>query len=186
MEQQPIHQTTRELIDGARARQEALSRVDEVMAQATGTAHDLDNTMELTVDARGKLLRLTLTPDAARWGPDRLGSLIVEVAQVAMQEATQDGYNKVALLLGENMTSLIEQISGVPAPARAEHDDNGLTAEEFQRRRAERLAAQGGGAGVVAAGAVAPESAATPEAAAGPDDDFDVHSFDPATLRSDR
>lgn len=39
------------------------------MAKATGTAHDVDNTMELTVDARGKLLKLWLAPAAANWAP---------------------------------------------------------------------------------------------------------------------
>lgn len=56
-----------------------------------------------------------------------------------MQEATQNSYNQVALLLGEDMTYLIEQLTGVPAPARAADDDTGLTVEEFQRRREERL-----------------------------------------------
>jgi hypothetical protein len=36
------------------------------------------------------------------------------------------------------MTYLIEQMSGMPAPARAENDDPGMTVEEFQRQRAER------------------------------------------------
>ncbi|MBN6034215.1 hypothetical protein [Amycolatopsis sp. 195334CR] len=53
------------------------------MVQSTGTAHDVAQTMEVTVDARGKLP----TPTAANWGAERLGSLI-------------------------------EQISGLPAPAR--------------------------------------------------------------------
>ncbi|MFC4001875.1 YbaB/EbfC family nucleoid-associated protein [Prauserella oleivorans] len=171
VEQVPIERTTRQLIDDARARQEALARVDAVLAQATGTAHDLDSTIEITVDARGKLIDLWLAPAAVNWGPERLGSLIVEVAQVAMREATQASYNKVALLLGEHMTYLIEQLSGVPAPARAQGDDPGLTVEEFQRRREERLAA-----GRRRAPAPAPE----------PDEDYDLDTFDPATLRSDR
>ncbi|MFF5991938.1 YbaB/EbfC family nucleoid-associated protein [Prauserella flavalba] len=163
--------TTKQLIETARARQDALAQVETLMAQATGTAHDLDNTIQLTVDARGKLLNLWLAPAAANWGPDRLGSLIVEVAQVAMQEATQASYNKVALLLGEDMTYLIEQLSGMPAPARAANDDTGLTVEEFQRRREERL------------GGRRTQPAAPTDAG---DDVYDLDSFDPASLRSDR
>lgn len=175
----PIERTTRELIDDARARQEALAQVDSLMARATGTAHDVDNTMEITVDARGKLLNLWLAPAAAQWGPDRLGSLIVEVAQVAMREATQNSYNQVALLLGEDMTYLIEQLSGMPAPARAENDDPGLTVEEFQRRREERLAAS-------RRHAASTPSASSTAPAPVEDHAYDLDSFDPATLRSDR
>ncbi|MGI5995882.1 MAG: YbaB/EbfC family DNA-binding protein, partial [Saccharomonospora viridis] len=52
--------STKELIEQARTRRDALSSVDALMAKATGTAHDVDNTVEVTVDARGKLLRLWL------------------------------------------------------------------------------------------------------------------------------
>ncbi|PXY32856.1 YbaB/EbfC family nucleoid-associated protein [Prauserella muralis] len=179
VEYAPIERTTRQLIDDARARQEALAQVDSLMARATGTAHDVDDTMEITVDARGKLLNLWLAPAAARWGPERLGSLIVEVAQVAMQEATQNSYNQVALLLGEDMTYLIEQLSGMPAPARAQDDDPGLTVEEFQRRREERLAATRRHAGPT-------PSASSAAPAPAEDEAYDLDSFDPATLRSDR
>ncbi|MEV5718030.1 YbaB/EbfC family nucleoid-associated protein [Amycolatopsis mediterranei] len=162
--------TTRQLIAQARAREEAMARVEELLASASGTAHDLDGQVEVTVDARGKLLRLWLAPSAVELG-ERLGPLVVEVAQAAMREATQDGYNKVALLLGEDMTSLIEQMTGVPAPARAEDDDPGMTVEEFQRRRAERL------------GSAPPEPEPAPSVE---DEDAYWESFDPASLRSDR
>ena len=124
-------------------------------------------------DGRGKLLRLWLAPTAVNLG-DRLGPLVVEIAQAAMREATQDGYNKVALLLGEDMTALIERMTGMPAPARAEDDDPGMTVEEFQRLRAERL------------GSAPP--AASPAAPAVPSEDEDAYweTFDPASLRSDR
>ncbi|ADJ43105.1 hypothetical protein AMES_1284 [Amycolatopsis mediterranei S699] len=162
--------TTRQLIAQARAREEAMARVEELLASASGTAHDLDGQVEVTVDARGKLLRLWLAPSAVELG-ERLGPLVVEIAQAAMREATQDGYNKVALLLGEDMTAMIEQMTGVPAPARAEDDDPGMTVEEFQRQRAERL------------GAAPPE----PEPASSvEDEDAYWESFDPASLRSDR
>jgi hypothetical protein len=97
----------------------------------------------------------------------------VEIAQAAMREATQDGYNKVALLLGEDMTAMIEQMTGMPAPARAEDDDPGMTVEEFQRQRAERLGA-------------APSSPEPAPAASVEDEDAYWESFDPASLRSDR
>lgn len=166
--------TTRQLIAQARAREEAMARVEELLASASGTAHDVDGQVEVTVDARGKLLRLWLAPSAVNIG-EQLGPRIVEVAQAAMREATQDGYNKVALLLGEDMTSMIEQMTGMPAPARAEDDDPGMTVEEFQRQRAERL------------GSASPEpGAAAAPAASVEDEDSYWESFDPASLRSDR
>ncbi|WP_410594509.1 YbaB/EbfC family nucleoid-associated protein [Amycolatopsis sp. lyj-23] len=163
--------TTRQLIAQARAREEAMARVEELLAAATGTAHDVDGQVEVTVDARGKLLRLWLAPTAVELG-EPLGSLVVEIARAAMREATQDGYNKVALLLGEDMTYLVERMTGVPAPARAEDDDPGMTVEEFQRLRAERLGT-----------APAPPAPSAPEPA---DEDAYWESFDPASLRSDR
>ncbi|EID53462.1 hypothetical protein [Saccharomonospora xinjiangensis] len=172
--------STRELIAQARARQDALASVDALMATATGTAHDIDNTMELTVDARGTLLRLWLAPSAVNWGPQRLGSLIVEVAQVAMREAIQASYNLVALRLGEDMTYLIEQLSGMPAPARDPQADTGITVEEFQRRRELRLRETERRTG----GAARQHDAG--DGAQGEADDYDLDTFDPATLRSDR
>ena len=163
--------TTRELIAQARARENAMSQVETLMAQARGVAHDAGEQVEVTVDARGKLLRLWLAPDAINLGADRLGPLIVEITQAAMREAVQDGYNKVALLLGEDMTFMIERMTGLPAPARAEDDDPGMTVEEFQRLRAERLGE-----------APAPSPVGPSE----PDDDAYWETFDPASLRSDR
>jgi DNA-binding protein YbaB len=171
VEQIPLTRTTRQLIDEARAREDAFAQVEGLMAKASGTAHDADNIVEVTVNARGKLLKLWLAPNAVNYGHDRLGPLIVEVAQVAMREATQDGYNKVALLLGEDMTYLIERMSGMPAPARTANDDPGMTVEEFQRQRAERLGAS-----------PAPAVSAAPAE----DDEGYWDSFDPASLRSDR
>ncbi|MDT7799020.1 MAG: hypothetical protein QOI78_2453 [Actinomycetota bacterium] len=160
--------TTRELISQARAREEAMAKVEELLASASGTAHDLDGQVEATVDARGKLLRLWLAPSAVNLG-ESLGPLVVAIAQAAMREATQDGYNKVALLLGEDMTSMIEQMTGMPAPARAEDDDPGMTVEEFQRLREERLGS----------------SPASPPPSVEDEDEY-WDTFDPASLRSDR
>ncbi|RSD16534.1 YbaB/EbfC family nucleoid-associated protein [Amycolatopsis eburnea] len=162
--------TTRQLIEQARAREAAMSKVDDLMAAASGTAHDVDGQVEATVDARGKLLRLWLAPSAVNLG-EQLGPRVVEVAQAAMREATQDAYNRVALLLGEDVTYMIEQMTGMPAPARAEDDDPGMTVEEFQRLRAERLGA---------------EPAAAPAVSSVEDEDAYWESFDPASLRSDR
>jgi hypothetical protein len=60
VEQVPIERTTRQLIDEARQRQDAFAQVGALMAGATGTAHDVEDTIEVTVDARGKLLKLWL------------------------------------------------------------------------------------------------------------------------------
>jgi hypothetical protein len=91
-----------------------------------------------------------------------------------MREATQNSYNQVALLLGEDMTYLIEQLSGLLAPARAENDDPGMTVEEFQRQREERL------------GSPQRRSSETPQPVSADGDDYDLGSFAPASLRSDR
>ncbi|RZQ62245.1 YbaB/EbfC family DNA-binding protein [Amycolatopsis suaedae] len=167
----PIHNTTQQLIEQTRARREAVAQVEQLMSQARGKAHDVDNTIEVTVDALGKLVDLWLAPTAASWGAPRLGELIVEVAEIAHTEAVQDSYNKVALALGDDMTLMIEQISGQRAPARRDDDDPGITVEEFQRRREERLARQ------------APQPARREPVQ---EEDDDLYSFDPASLRSDR
>ncbi len=159
IEREPVNRTTRQLIEDGRARQEALSKVDEILATVTGTAHDRNGTVEVTVDGRGKLKRLWLAQEAARYGPDGLAQLIVKVAAVAMDDATQSGYNKVALLLGDNLTYALEQLSGRAAPARRP-GDGGITAEEFQARRDKRVAMA--------------------------DSSDDLDSFDPSSLRSDR
>lgn len=171
IQREPLERTTRELIDQARTREQVLSQVDEVLRQVTGTATDPQGTVEITVNARGKLLGIWLCADVARWGHEQLGRLIVEVAQSAAQQATQASYNRLAPLLGDNLTAAIEQLSGRAAPARNQRDDptGGLTAEEFQRRRDERL-----------------RRTRRAQPAAPPDVDDDVAAFDPSTLRSDR
>jgi DNA-binding protein YbaB len=163
IEREPVERDTRQLIEDGRARQEALSKVDAILAGVRGTAHDRNGTVEVTVDGRGKLLNLWLAPEAARYGPDGLARLIVKVAAVAMDDATQAGYNRVARLLGDDLTYALEQLSGRATPARRQ-DDGGITAEEFQARRDERLAREA-------------ESSSA---------DFDLDTFDPASLRSDR
>lgn len=168
IEREPIERSTEQLIADGYARQDALSKVDEILATVTGTAHDRNETVEVTVDGRGKLLRLWLAPEAARYGPDGLSQLIVRVAGVAMDDATQSGYNKVALLLGDNLTYALEQLSGRAAPARRQ-DDEGITAEEFQARREERLSGN-----------------ASEGSAGGYDPDNELATFDPSSLRSDR
>jgi DNA-binding protein YbaB len=159
IEREPVNRSTRQMIEDGRARQDALSKVDEILATVTGTAHDRNGTVEVTVDGRGKLKRLWLAQEAARYGPDGLAQLIVKVAAVAMDDATQTGYNKVALLLGDNLTYALEQLSGRAAPARRP-GDGGITAEEFQARRDKRVAME--------------------------DSSDDLDSFDPSSLRSDR
>ncbi|MBM7770150.1 DNA-binding protein YbaB [Actinokineospora baliensis] len=143
-ERVPVERSTRQLIDDGRARQEAMAGVDEVLASVTGTAYDEYGSVRVTVDGRGKLLDLWLRQDAVRWGPQRLGELIVAVSDAALAQATQAGYNKLGPILGDSMTHAIEVLSGRAAPARRDTGP-GITAEEFQRRRDERMHAQQGG-----------------------------------------
>ncbi|MCT2586149.1 YbaB/EbfC family nucleoid-associated protein [Actinophytocola gossypii] len=174
IDRQPLDRSTKQMIADGRARQEALSQVDTILGSVTGTAHDRNGTVEVTVDGRGKLLSLRLAPEAARYGADGLGRLIVNVARVAMDDATQSGYNKVALLLGDNLTEALEQLSGRAAPARRAGGDGGITAEEFQARRDERLRRG------------ARETAGEDTSDTGHDPDNELASFDPSSLRSDR
>jgi DNA-binding protein YbaB len=169
----PLERTTTRLIEDGGARQDALSKVDEILAGVTGTARDTNGSVEVTVDGRGKLVRLRLAPDAGRYGPDGLGRLIVKVARVAMDDATQTGYNKVARLLGDGLTYALEQLSGRAAPARRERD-GGITAEEFQASRDERLRR------------TAQESPPGEGTNGGHDPADELASFDPSSLRSDR
>jgi DNA-binding protein YbaB len=173
IDREPLNRTTKQLIEDGRARQDALSKVDTMLEHVTGTAHDRDHTVEVTVDGRGKLQRLRLAPEAARYGPEGLGRLIVQVAQVAMDDATQSGYNKVALLLGDGLTAALEQLSGRTTPARRE-TEGGITAEEFQARRAERLRRTD------------QETPGDGGANGGQDPSDELASFDPSSLRSDR
>ena len=169
-EREPLRRSTRQLIEDGRARQESLADIDTVLQGVHGTAYDQQQTVRVTVDGRGKLLELWLRQDAVRWGADQLGQLIVQVAQAAMDQATQAGYNKLAPLLGDNMTYAIELISGRAAPAR-DSRAGGITAEEFQRRRDERM------------------NAGDPQQESAYDDGFDPDdplSFDLSSLRSDR
>ncbi|MGH3759097.1 YbaB/EbfC family nucleoid-associated protein [Actinophytocola sp.] len=173
IEREPLERTTKRLIEDGRARQDALSKVDGILERVTGTARDREGTVEVTVDGRGKLLALRLAPDAGRYGADGLGRLVVQVARVAMDDATQSGYNKVALLLGDNLTLALEQLSGRTTPARR-RNDGGITAEEFQARRDERLRR------------TSEETAARAGANGGEDPADELASFDPSSLRSDR
>ncbi|MBC6448497.1 YbaB/EbfC family nucleoid-associated protein [Actinokineospora xionganensis] len=167
---EPIRRSTKQLIEDGRARQEAMANIDTVLAGVRGTAYDNHQSVRVTVDGRGKLLELWLRQDAVRWGADQLGRLIVMVARAAMDQATQAGYNKLGPILGDNMTYAIELISGRSAPAR-NPQAGGISAEEFQRRRDERMAN-------------GPTKAEPAE-----DDGFDPDdplSFDLSSLRSDR
>jgi DNA-binding protein YbaB len=174
IDREPLNRSTKQMIADGRARQEALSKVDSILATMTGTAHDRNETVEVTVDGRGKLVRLWLAPEAARYGADGLAKLILKVAGVAMDDATQSGYNKVALLLGDNLTYALEQLSGRAAPARRPNESGGITAEEFQARRDERLRRNGG------------ETTGEEPGGGGYDQDNELASFDPSSLRSDR
>lgn len=160
---------TRELIELARSREAALGQVASLMAEARGSAHAVDGSVEVTVDALGALKRLWLSPSVAQWDPSRVSAVVLEVVRVAMAEAEQDCFNRVGLLLGEEAGLLVEALSGRAAPARAADDDPGMTVEEFQRLRGERLGERRFPVAAVAESTVE-----------------EWEDFDPASLRSDR
>ncbi|WP_370940047.1 YbaB/EbfC family nucleoid-associated protein [Amycolatopsis sp. cg13] len=164
---------TRELIELARSREAALGQVASLMAEARGSAHAVDGSVEVTVDALGALKRLWIAPALADGEPSRVSALVLEVVRVAMAEAEQDCYNRVGLLLGEEAGLLVEALSGRAAPARSADDDPGMTVEEFQRLRGERLGERR-------------FPAAAPAASVGSTVDDEWEDFDPASLRSDR
>ncbi|MCG3757328.1 YbaB/EbfC family nucleoid-associated protein [Amycolatopsis sp. Poz14] len=166
---------TRELISLARSREAALGQVASLMGEARGSAHALDGSVEVTVDALGALKRLWLAPSLASADPSRISALVLEVVRVAMAEAEQDCYNRVGLLLGEEAGLLVEALSGRAAPARSSDDDPGMTVEEFQRLRAERVGERRFPAPAAASASAAAESG---------EDEWE--DFDPASLRSDR
>jgi hypothetical protein len=145
------------LIAAARAQREVTDGVERLLDGVTGQAEDPDGTVAALVSARGELRDLWLREDAVRWGPERLGELIVQTAQAAAQHATQRAYDGLAPLLGDTITAAMEGI-GPPVPARTEHGP-GIDPAEFQRRRDARVGATR---------------------------EDDVFSFDPSTLRSDR
>ncbi|MET7991187.1 YbaB/EbfC family nucleoid-associated protein [Amycolatopsis sp. NPDC005232] len=66
--------STRDLIGQARVREAALSQVAALMADARGSAHALDGTVEVTVDALGALRRLWLAPSVIDADPLRLAA----------------------------------------------------------------------------------------------------------------
>ncbi|MGW7536645.1 YbaB/EbfC family nucleoid-associated protein [Amycolatopsis sp. NPDC054798] len=162
---------TRELIELARDREAALAQVASVMTEARGSAHALDGSVQVTVDALGALKRLWLAPSVVDGDPSRVSALVLEVVRVAMAEAEQDCYNRVGLLLGEEAGLLVEALSGRAAPARVAGDDPGMTVEEFQRLRAERVGERRFSAPASGVSAV---------------EDEGWEDFDPASLRSDR
>nr|WP_237439628.1 YbaB/EbfC family nucleoid-associated protein [Amycolatopsis rubida] len=160
----------------ARSREAAVGQVASLMAEARGSAHALDGSVEVTVDALGALKRLWLAPSLVSADPSRVSALVLEAVRVAMAEAEQDCYNRVGLLLGEEAGLLVEALSGRAAPARSSDDDPGMTVEEFQRLRGERL----GERRFPAPAPVSVESTVDSAAAE------EWEGFDPASLRSDR
>lgn len=156
--------TTEQLAAAAEARQATVAQLDGLLERTTGTAEDYDGTIAAEVDGRGTLRQLWLADNAIYWGHQRLGELIVEVAQAAAMDATQRAYNAMAVPLGDTVTAAIEGL-GPPAPARSAGMDTGsrISPGEFQARRDRE------------------RSAGQPDAA-----DQDLADFDASIFRSDR
>jgi hypothetical protein len=104
------------LVAAAHAQREVTDGIERLLDPVTGQAEDPDGTVAALVGARGELRDLWLREDAAGWGPERLGELIVQTAQAAAHQATQRAYDALAPLLGDTITAAMEGIGPTPPP----------------------------------------------------------------------
>jgi hypothetical protein len=155
-----------ELVQQAEDRRRASADLRRRVESILGTARDPENLVEATTTATGELKSLRLHPYALHRGVRWLGETITAVAQQAAEFARQRSLNHLALVLGDEVTAQLEGAMGI-APARA--------------------------AGWDVIGDRVPAAAPPPvyqpgtiAAAPGEEEDDDVFTFDPSSLRSDR
>jgi DNA-binding protein YbaB len=156
--------TTDDYVQQAEQRRQASEQLRQRIETITGTARDAEGLVEATTTATGELKSLRLHPAALHRGGRWLGETITATARQAAGFARQRSLNHLALVLGDEVTTQLEGAMGV-APARA--------------------------AGWDVIGDRLPAPAAVPvpgTIVSAPDDeeDDDVYSFDPSSLRSDR
>lgn len=106
-----------ELVEQAEQRHAASAGLQERIAAITATARDPEGLVEATASATGRLLRLRLHPAALARGGAALGRTVVDTAQRAGEVARQRCLNQLAMVLGDDLTTHLEEVMGV-APAR--------------------------------------------------------------------
>jgi DNA-binding protein YbaB len=153
-----------ELVQQAEQRRQASADLQRRIESIVAVARDSDGLVEVAATATGELKSLRLQPGALHRGVSWLGETITATAQQAAEFAKQRSLNQLALVLGDEVTTQLEGAMGI-APARAAGWD-------VVGNRAP----------------VAPQADApgTITSAPGENDDDDVFSFDPSSLRSDR
>lgn len=102
------------------------------LAAITATSFDAAHGIEATVNLDGKLVGLSLEPQALSLAPDRLAAAIFTATQRAAAVALRDGLALVAPVAGEELTAelteLVETHPGAdpqpvaPAPRPPEED----------------------------------------------------------------
>jgi DNA-binding protein YbaB len=153
-----------ELVQQAEQRRKASEDLQRRIGSILASARDPDGLVEVTAAATGELKSLRLQPGALHRGVRWLGETITATAQQAAEFATQRSLNQLALVLGDEVAGQLEGAMGI-APARAAGWDI---------------------VGNRPPAAAPPVAQGTITSAPGEDEDDDVFSFDPSSLRSDR
>ncbi|PSL54606.1 hypothetical protein B0I31_106120 [Saccharothrix carnea] len=99
----------------------AAEGLTEVLARTTGSAEHPTRLARATATATGELKALDLHPNALAQGPDAVGRLVVETAQLATDAAVQKSYNELAKSLGDGLAMAVEAFAG-PPPFKAAQD----------------------------------------------------------------
>ncbi len=127
--------TTEQLAAAAEARQAAVAQLNGLLEATTGTAEDHDGTVAAEVDGWGALRQLWLADDATYWGHQRLGELIVEVAQTAAMDAAQRAYNTGSRITPEEFQVRRDRERFAGQPDAADQDLAGFDASIFRSGR---------------------------------------------------
>lgn len=152
-----------ELVQQAEIRRRASEDLRQRIASIHATARDPEGLVEATTTVSGELKSLRLQQAALHRGVRWLSEAITATAHQAAEFARQRSLNQLALVLGDDAATQLEGAMGV-APARA--------------------------AGWDVIGDRAPASSSVPAHTSAPvraeEEDDDVFTFDPSSLRSDR
>nr|WP_042195811.1 YbaB/EbfC family nucleoid-associated protein [Kibdelosporangium sp. MJ126-NF4]CEL22234.1 hypothetical protein [Kibdelosporangium sp. MJ126-NF4]CTQ93016.1 hypothetical protein [Kibdelosporangium sp. MJ126-NF4] len=152
-----------ELVQQAEIRRQASEDLRRRVASIVAIARDPEGLVEVTTTASGEMKSLRLQQAALHRGVRWLSEAITATAHQAAEFARQRSLNQLALVLGDDAAAQLEGAMGV-APARA--------------------------AGWDVVGDRGPVSPSHPAGVAAPahaqEEDEDVFTFDPSSLRSDR